>query len=136
MQAPGSNRRRFGGEDGKDLAPLPVGIGSVSVASADSLSVVATARRLAPLVCAAYSVPIRDTSNPPTPFPIPTVVALSTLYVLALSDSFSALWEELAREAGAVLAVSDSAAGVGTAPDALAVLVAAGGAEDEAEDAV
>jgi DNA-binding NtrC family response regulator len=68
---------------------------------------------------------------PTTPAP-----ALSTLHVLALSDSFSALWEELARQAGASLSVAAAAGEVGTGRDALAVLVAAGGVEDEAEGAV
>ena len=53
------------------------------------------------------------------------------LVVLHLSDSFNEYWPLLARELGVPLAVTDPAAGTVPA-DALAVIVAAGGAETEA----
>jgi two-component system, NtrC family, response regulator HydG len=75
--------------------------------------------------------------SPAIPLPTPTARRrLSTLHVLTLSESFSALWSELARQAGASLSLASAAGDVGPGHDALAVLVAAGGEEDQAEQAV
>ena len=61
-------------------------------------------------------------TTPPTPD--------SPLVVLRLSDSFNEFWTLLARELGVPLVIVD-AAGDGLPPNALAVVVAAGGAEAE-----
>ena len=58
---------------------------------------------------------------------------MSTLAVVARSESFSALWSELAAAVGAELQVADSAGELGPGGEALAVLVAVGGVEEEAE---
>jgi hypothetical protein len=57
---------------------------------------------------------------------------LTTLHVVALSDSFSTLWSELARGAGAALNVVGEAGALGPAGDGLAILLATGGVEDGA----
>ncbi|HET6762082.1 MAG TPA: sigma-54 dependent transcriptional regulator [Longimicrobiaceae bacterium] len=61
---------------------------------------------------------------------------MTTLHVVALSDSFSSLWSELARGAGAGLNVVGEPGALGPAGDALGVLLAAGGVEDGADAAV
>ena len=58
---------------------------------------------------------------------------MSSLVVVARSDSFSALWPQLAAGAGAGARVTESAEDVGATGDALAVVLAVAGVEAEAE---
>jgi DNA-binding NtrC family response regulator len=61
---------------------------------------------------------------------------VSPLVVVARSDSFSALWPDLAREAGAEARVVPAAADAGSAHDALAVVLNVAGVEEEGEDEI
>jgi two-component system response regulator HydG len=59
---------------------------------------------------------------------------MSTLVVVAASDSFSRVWPELAGEAGARLLLAEGPAAAGAARDALGVVLAVAGCEDAAEE--
>jgi DNA-binding NtrC family response regulator len=61
---------------------------------------------------------------------------LSTLYVVARSDSFSTLWPELAGAGGAEVRMVAADEELGPARDALAVVLAVAGQEEEAEPAL
>ena len=58
---------------------------------------------------------------------------MSSLVVVACSDSFSALWPQLAAEVKVEPRVLDGAGEVGSAHDAVAVLLSVAGVEEEAE---
>jgi len=58
---------------------------------------------------------------------------LSALIVFARSESFSALWPELAAQAGAELIIVDRAESIGSAADVLAVILNVAGVEEEGE---
>jgi DNA-binding NtrC family response regulator len=58
---------------------------------------------------------------------------LPALIVLARSESFSALWPELAAQLGADLSVAESPEQIGPAADALAVILNVAGVEEEGE---
>ncbi|HEX2091863.1 MAG TPA: sigma 54-interacting transcriptional regulator [Longimicrobiaceae bacterium] len=58
---------------------------------------------------------------------------MSILVVLARSDSFSAVWAQLAAEVGAEARVVEPAEELDAVPGALATIVAVGGVEEEAE---
>ncbi|HEX8318354.1 sigma-54 interaction domain-containing protein [Longimicrobium sp.] len=58
---------------------------------------------------------------------------MSTLDVIARSESFSALWPELAALAGAQARVAASAGELGPVADAVALVLSVAGVEDEAE---
>lgn len=58
---------------------------------------------------------------------------MSTLIVISGSDSFAALWPELAAAMGARLQVVASREGIGRAGDVSAVVLSVAGAEEEAE---
>ncbi|HET6228717.1 MAG TPA: sigma 54-interacting transcriptional regulator [Longimicrobiaceae bacterium] len=61
---------------------------------------------------------------------------MAFLYVFVRSESFSSLWPPLAEAAGGELRAGASVEELGTVRDAVAVIVAVGGVEEEAEDAV
>ncbi|HEU0076720.1 MAG TPA: hypothetical protein VFQ76_03665, partial [Longimicrobiaceae bacterium] len=61
---------------------------------------------------------------------------MSTLYVVAPSDSFSSLWPQLAADAGAEARVVPQAEDAESAPDALAVVLCVAGVEEKAEPAL
>ena len=58
---------------------------------------------------------------------------MAELIVVARSESFSALWPQLAAGAGAAARVVETAGDAGPAADALAVLGNVAGVEEEAE---
>ncbi|HEX2190986.1 MAG TPA: hypothetical protein VHG51_18905, partial [Longimicrobiaceae bacterium] len=61
---------------------------------------------------------------------------MSQLVVAAISDSFSALWPELAAQAGAGARVVDAPEEAGPAPDVLATVLCVAGVEEAAEPAL
>ena len=83
---------------------------------------------------ATVSPSLRETPREPLPFshtrgPKP----LSSLVVVARSDSFSALWGRMAAEVGAEARVVERADEAAGAADAVAVVLAVAGVEEEAE---
>ncbi len=58
---------------------------------------------------------------------------MSHLLVVARSESFSSVWPQLAAGAGAEARVLESGDGAGPSADALAVVLAVAGVEEEAE---
>jgi hypothetical protein len=68
--------------------------------------------------------------------PLPQTVPVSRVLVVALSDSFSQLWPQLASAAGARCDVVSAPADAAGADGALAVILSVAGVEEEGEPAV